>query len=270
MKIAAVYRLMRLENCAMAGIAVAVGYVVAGGLEPSYGLLLALASAFLITGGGNAVNDYYDRGVDRRNAPHRPIPSGDIGADATLRLAGGLFAAGAGMALLINLPCLALAGFNSVVLFFYARNLKASAFLGNVAVSYLTGSTFVYGALVLLNPLTTVFLALLAFLANVGREIIGDVEDVEGDGKAGMKTLAVRLGREKGWWYGRAYIAAAMLLSPVPYLTGLLGVYYLVPVLAADALFAASLLTGSARLNQRLTKLAILLGLVAFMAGAVL
>jgi geranylgeranylglycerol-phosphate geranylgeranyltransferase len=172
------------------------------------------------------------------------------------------------MAFFINYECLALASFNSIVLFFYGRNLKSSVFAGNVAVSYLTGSTFVYGALVLQNPITTVFLALLAFLANVGREIIGDIEDIKGDVKAGIKTFATKYGEKKSWLYGRIYIISAVLLSPVPYVMNLLGFYYLIPVLAADAIFVASITTSNARKNQKLTKIAIFVGLLAFLFGA--
>jgi geranylgeranylglycerol-phosphate geranylgeranyltransferase len=156
------------------------------------------------------------------------------------------------------------------VLFFYRRNLKSSVFVANVAVSYLTASTFVYGALVLQNPVITVFLALLAFLANVGREIAGDIEDMVGDKKAGMRTFALKVGKKRAWLYGRVYIISAVLLSPVPYLVGLLGIAYLIPVLIADALFILSIATGNARRNQKLTKYAIFVGLIAFLLGAAL
>jgi geranylgeranylglycerol-phosphate geranylgeranyltransferase len=268
MEISAIPRLMRIENCAMAGVAVAIGYVVAGGLGINLGIILAVISAFLITGAGNAVNDYYDKEVDKKNAPKRPIPSGLVSARGAFFLALSLFGIGIVMSFFINHYCLALASFNSLLLFFYARDLKGTIFIGNVAVSYLTASTFIYGALVLVNPLTTMFLALLAFLANVGREIIGDIEDIEGDRKAGLKTLAIKIGRKKSWWYGTVYILTAVVLSPIPYLMGLLGAYYLMTVLLADAVFVESILTRDARKNQKLTKMAIFLGLAAFLVGA--
>jgi len=276
MKISAIPQLMRIENCAMAGLAVGIGFVVAGssprvfGLESSVlGLALAAISAFLITGAGNTINDYYDRKADKKNAPKRPIPSGAISAKTAFHVAMALFVVGIAMSFFINYNCLALAGLNSIVLFFYGRNLKSSVFVGNVAVSYLTASTFVYGALILGNPATTVFLALLAFLANVGREIIGDVEDIKGDKKAKIKTFATRYGPKRSWLYGRLYILAAVLMSPVPYFAGLLGFYYITLVLVADAIFIASIVTKNARMNQKLTKIAIFAGLVAFLAGAV-
>jgi len=254
----------------MASIAVAIGFLVAGGMEINLAIVFAAIAAFLITGAGNTINDYYDRETDKKNAPKRPIPSGAISADSAFLLAILLFVIGIVMSYFINEACLALASFNSVVLFLYGRNLKSSVLVGNVAVSYLTASTFVYGALVLNNPVTTMFLALLAFLANVGREIIGDVEDMKGDKKAGLRTYALVHGSKKSWMFGRVYILAAILLSPLPYLIGLLGFYYLIPVLIADAIFLASIATNDARRNQKLTKIAIFVGLLAFLIGALL
>lgn len=268
---------MRVENCAMAGIAVGIGFVLAGGgnlpfvlgSQPAImGLLHAIAAAFLITGAGNTINDYYDRKADRKNAPHRPIPSGMITARGAFQSAIAMFAIGIGVSYFINYQCLVLASLNSALLFLYGRNLKSSVFLGNVAVSYLTASTFVFGALIVGNPATTVFLALLAFLANVGREIIGDVEDIEGDKKSGIKTFATKHGAKKSWLYGRAYILFAVVLSPIPYVMGLLGASYLAVVAAADALFLLSIKGDNARRNQKLTKIAIFAGLVAFLFGA--
>lgn len=259
---------MRLENCAMAGLAVAIGFVVAGGRAIGVEIILAVVSAFLITGAGNTINDYYDRKADKKNAPHRPIPSGAISAGSAFYFAILSFAAGVVMSFFINYSCLALASLNSAMLFLYGRNLKSSVFIGNVAVSYLTASTFVYGALVMQNPAITMFLALLAFLSNVGREMIGDVEDLEGDKKAGIKTFATKYGPKKAWLYGRVYIIAAVLLSPVPYVVGLLGINYMSLVLIADSLFAMSVNTRTARMNQKLTKIAIFVGLAAFLVGA--
>lgn len=270
MKSSAIPKLMRLENCAMASIAAVVGFIVAGGNQVVSSLVLAIASVFLITGAGNAINDYYDREADKRNVKHRPIPSGAITPKTVLYISAALFAIGVVMSFFINEKCLALAGFNSVVLFFYGRNLKSTVFAGNVAVSYLTTSTFVYGALVVGDLTAVMFLALLAFLANVGREIIGDVEDISGDKKAKIKTYATKHGPKRSWLYGRLYILAAVLLSPVPYFINLFGQPYMYVVLLSDALFLVSIATKDARLNQRLTKIAIFVGLIAFLVGALI
>lgn len=262
--------LMRIENSVMAGIAVAIGFVIAGGFEPGQSIVLALLSAVIITGAGNAVNDYYDRKIDEKNASHRPIPSGKVSERAAFLFSMVLFAMGVAMAFSINTACFMLASLNSLLLFIYARNLKSSVLAGNLAVSYLTASTFVYGALVTGDPTATVLLAALAFLANVGREIIGDIEDMKGDENAGINTLAIKIGEKKAWLFGRICILLAIAFSPLPYLMGIFGMTYLLAVLAADGLFLASVATKDARKNQRLTKIAIFVGLIAFLLGAIL
>lgn len=269
MKANAILRLMRIENCAMAAVAVMIGFIVAGGTYSRLeGLVLAAVSAFLITGAGNMINDYFDLDIDRTNAPHRPIPAGEIGAKPALSLSVGIFWIGTLLALFINIACLLLAALNSLILYAYAKYLKGTILFGNLGVSYLTGSTFVYGGLVVGNPMVTFIMFLLAFLANMGREIIGDIEDIEGDRKAGIKTLAIKLGAGRSWVLGSVFIIGAVLLSPLPFVYRMLGVYYLPMVIAADAVFAVSILQMDARRNQSLTKIGIMLALAAFLAGA--
>ncbi|MBN2518061.1 MAG: UbiA family prenyltransferase [Candidatus Altiarchaeota archaeon] len=269
MNIRAIFRLMRPENCLMASVAVAIGFIVAGGLEVGLGLVLALVSAFVITGAGNTINDFYDARIDKENAPDRPIPSGEVTEGFAFYMAMSLFFLGILSAFFINPGCLILAWFNSSLLFVYARDLKGTVLAGNITVSYLTASTFVYGGLVLVNPLITVFLFLLAFLVNVGREIVGDIEDVPGDKKEGLVTLPIRIGEKKSWIIAAVFVLVAVALSPAPYLLNLMGPYYLVVVLVADLMFIASLAGCKPRLNQKLTKVGIAIGLVSFLAGLI-
>ena len=128
----------------MAAAAAIIGLAIAGGLEP-WAVALIFLVVFLITGAGNAVNDYYDREIDSVNRPSRPIPSGRILPRTAFRYSLALFAVGCIMAGLVSQICLAVAVFNSALLFFYARNLKATPLAGNISVAFLTGSTFLFG-----------------------------------------------------------------------------------------------------------------------------
>lgn len=60
---------------------------------------LSLSSACLYAA-GMALNDYADADLDRAERPERPIPSGRVSRGAALALAGGLTAAGVGLAFL--------------------------------------------------------------------------------------------------------------------------------------------------------------------------
>ena len=76
-------RLLRAGNCAIIALATYTGYLVGGGTYTTEAFLLAL-SAFLISAGGNAINDYFDAEIDAVNKPWRPIPSGIISRETAL------------------------------------------------------------------------------------------------------------------------------------------------------------------------------------------
>jgi geranylgeranylglycerol-phosphate geranylgeranyltransferase len=277
--------LMRYGNCIMAAIAASIGVFIAYNilavntpgilLFPFIGSALVFLTVFLVTGAGNSINDYYDIEIDRVNKPKRPIPSGRVSTSAALRFSLALFAAGTASAFLINVPCGMIALFNSLLLIYYARALKRTAFLGNLAVGYLTGSTFLFGGAVFFESggLESVFvLFLLATLATIAREIVKDIEDMDGDMKDRARTLPIVIGPRRA-----AYIAAsigliAVLASPLPYMQSLMSARYLFLVAVADLLFAIAVYEILGKDNpagsSRMFKLAMAFALISFLAGA--
>ena len=57
-------------------------------------LLLAFIVSYTLNGSSMGFNDYFDRDVDKVNAPHRPIPSGLIAPGEALVFSSALCAAG--------------------------------------------------------------------------------------------------------------------------------------------------------------------------------
>src|SRR3989304_4035078 len=72
-----ILELIRYKNCAMAGLAAVIGSAIAYSIAPGemIWMLLVFLTVFLVTGAGNAVNDYFDAAIDVINRPGRPIPS---------------------------------------------------------------------------------------------------------------------------------------------------------------------------------------------------
>ncbi|MDD2754669.1 MAG: UbiA family prenyltransferase, partial [Methanothrix sp.] len=101
----AYWEILRPFNCMMAAAAAIIGLAIARGLDPLAAALIFL-TVFLITGAGNAINDYYDRDIDAINRPGRPIPSGRMSARAAFYYSLVLFAAGCLFAGLVNQICL--------------------------------------------------------------------------------------------------------------------------------------------------------------------
>ncbi|MEM3402671.1 MAG: UbiA family prenyltransferase [Candidatus Hadarchaeales archaeon] len=277
--------IIRLHNCIFAGAAVLIGGMISAGpaLVPLPIFAIGFFVAVLVAAGGNAINDYADREIDRINRPERPIPSGKISPEKALDAARGLFIAGILLSLLMgNLYCFFLAAANSIALIAYAGALKRRGILGNITIGYLVGSTFLFGGLSTspyrfgaLVPPELLTLVLMAGLATVGRELIKAIEDVEGDRRCRLKTFPIVYGKKRAAWAAALFTLAAVVISPLPYLGGIFGEYYLYPLILSVAAFSAGITkiiidqkaeaAGKASLAH---KIGMCLGLVAFIAGA--
>jgi geranylgeranylglycerol-phosphate geranylgeranyltransferase len=260
--------ILRPFNCLMAGAAAIIGLLIAGGFDSETSVLVFLA-VFMITGAGNAINDYYDREIDAVNRPARPLPSKRISPRGALSYSILLFAVGSILAVLVDQLCLAVAASNSFLLFFYARNLKAMPLAGNLCVAYLTGSTFLFGgaAYGLAGMEANLVPAGLSFLATMSREIAKDIEDVEGDRKGGARTLPILAGEKVSAALAAAFALAGVALSYLP----AFGTPYLAIVTAADIFLLVSvwkIARCDASGSQRALKIGMAVALLAFLAAA--
>ena len=109
---------------------------------------------------------------------------------------------------------------------------------------------------------------------HLAREALKGAEDVEGDRRAGFRTLAVARGPESALAMGRAAIAIVMVAAPVPYFAGLYGIGYAVVVAAVEAMLGAVLYAlakepGAAGLRRASNglKLVMVAGLMGFVLG---
>ena len=186
---------------------------------------LLVLSVVLIAAGGNIINDIYDQETDEINKPHKKIIGTHISETMgwVFYLLCTVLGIGIGYYLahyfLKDNSFLLFHLISPALLWVYASNLKKTALIGNIVVALLAAFvplavlTFEYGAMLLTywdviqmnvlgNPFQYMFdwsfyLALFAFITTLIRELIKDIEDVEGDEQTQMKTLAVKIGREK-------------------------------------------------------------------------
>lgn len=265
----AVVEITRPGNAVVGGVAAVVGGYLGGSVGFAAGV--AALATVLGTGAGNAVNDYYDAEIDAVNRPDRPIPSGRLSRRGAALLAAVFFVV-AVVVTVVFLPPLAIGIgiLNLVLLVGYSSHLKRTPLVGNVVVAYLTGSAFLFGGAAVGGVEFTLVLFALAALANLGREIVKDVEDMEGDAKEGARTLPVVWGERPALSVASAVVVVGVLLSPLPYFVfEEFGVAYLVAVAAADVVF----LEGTRRswrepsTGQKILKVAMVVALVAFVVG---
>lgn len=155
----------------------------------------------LVCGTSQAVNDWFDRDVDRINEPNRPIPSGRIPGRWGLGLAIGgtlaaLLVAAATGTWVLAATCLGLAcawAYSAPPL-----RLKASGWWGPATValtyeglSWFTGAAVMAGEL----PSAQILAVLLLYSAGAfGIMTLNDFKAVTGDAVMGVRSLPVRLG----------------------------------------------------------------------------
>lgn len=155
---------------------------------------LAAISAGLIGAGANAGNDVCDVDIDRINKPGRPIPSGTVSVREATIVWLLLTVAGLTASLGLNLVCALIAALTSVMLYVYNRFLKKTVLWGNFTVSLISGLALIYTGAAMNTVEPVIIPALFAFLVHFAREIVKDMEDIDGDRINGAMTFPVRFG----------------------------------------------------------------------------
>lgn len=279
-QIRALRDLMRIRNCIIAffGVLLGASFISFSSIF-TLKIILAGIAVFLITGAGNTINDYFDYEIDKINKAHRPIPSNRINRSDALMFSATLFFLGLGLSKYVNDYCLNLAVLNSIILVLYGRYSKRLHILSTLGISYLVASIFLFGALAYLdgelisqmNKLQLVaVISACAFCATSSREIIKDIEDIEGDKKEYSTTLPIQFGVKKSSNVATVFVLAAILLSLFPFFMAqeFNLMFYGLFILIADFMFLISLTTHPA-LGQRLMIVGMIAALLAFFSGRV-
>ena len=222
--------LLRPINGLIAFISVFLGAVFANGSFTSSTLIVAI-SAFLVLSAGNAINDFCDYQIDGINKPMRPIPSQRIQRQHALIFSLILLLIGLLLGFFTDsIQAIVIVTIVSITLFLYAVWLKKTPLIGNVVVGALTGVTFIAGGVTVRSMKGAIVPAAFAFLFTTAREIIKDIEDIEGDVALGAGTIAVRWGKQVAALVASVFMLALIFFSLVPYLLGLFSWIYLVMV----------------------------------------
>ena len=181
-----------------------------------FGFLLLILSTLCIAAAGNIINDIQDVDTDIVNRPEKVL----IGKKVTEKTAYNLFiilnVIGVGLGFYLS-NLVGRSGFFAIfviisaLLYIYATYLKQTLLIGNIVISVLVAmSVLIVGLFELLPVVNTqnqatqlTFFkilfdyALFAYIINLVREVAKDIEDIDGDYKAGMNTLPIAIGRER-------------------------------------------------------------------------
>ncbi len=214
-------------------------FLILPGLGVSSGMSMAefivlVASVLFITIGGYIINDYFDMDADRINKPGKNL----VGTTFSVALATNLYYLFSALGVIgglliswwvdeINYGLIFL--FTAGMLWFYSERYQCQPVLGNLVVAFLSALSFglvwlfdffalknnaelfstAQSNFAFVNKLVLIYMGF-AFLSSLFREMVKDMEDIEGDKRMGCRTLPVSVGMNKAKLY--TTIAGAFML----------------------------------------------------------
>ena len=240
----------------------------------------------------NALNDILDVEIDKLNQPNRPLPSGDISLNNAKILTAILMC--------FSLFCLVYAGYISssiedgfenwapsiliwlLAIFLltnyesssnYSLKLKDRGLPGNFAISLSVGMVILFGAAGVFEPTEPRVLSLffIGLSYNLAREIVKDIEDMEGD--EGRNTLAMRIGVEKARVLAWLILLLTMVSILAPFALEIFPASHLlliIPGLMTIFLVKRKLAYAEDRNAQKLIKKSLQLTLLGFIVSSLI
>lgn len=190
-------------------------------------ILMTAAAGTLLGAAGNVINDVFDVAIDRINKPRRAVAAGIVSRSAATRWAVLLAVAGLALSAPLGRDPFAIAAGSAVLLYLYSARLKRIPLLGNIAVGLLTAAAFVFGGAAFGNPAAGLVPAAFAFLFNVAREVLKDVEDMRGDGLNAVRTFPLVAGERAALAFVSAALSLVIAGSAFPYWFSLYGNLYI-------------------------------------------
>ena len=157
-------------------------------------LILAPLAAALTAAAGNIVNDIYDIETDRISHPNRILVLESLSIKEAWIEYWILNSLSVFLAIYLSPILLIIVVLTIFLLYIYSAFLKRLPLIGNIIIALVTGLAFIYGGYAVTNPNAAIIPAVFAFLINLIREIVKDIQDIEGDLKLNFKTFPIRLG----------------------------------------------------------------------------
>jgi geranylgeranylglycerol-phosphate geranylgeranyltransferase len=189
----------------------------------------------------------------------------------------------------VNYTCFIIALITAIFAIIYDVKLKKIKLLGNFYIAYVMAIPFIFGGAAVLDKNVLIFeidpaiyiIALIAFFAGSGREIMKDVMDFEGDVKKGVKSFPKYIGNRKSNILAGFFFLIAVILSFLPFILKQYQIYYLnysylLLVFITDIMLLSTSFQlifkkkPNLKIYRSFTLFAIFIGLIAFLVPIIL
>ncbi len=286
--------LFRVGNSITGLVGVGVGALVVNGMEISQNQGVTIASFGLsvmcFMFGWNAYNDITDIETDKSNKPGRPLPSGRLSLDeATVAMRASLFLSV--LLLLIGVVNLSdsVIGEEAIVsigiwllaiflLVSYegvrgSNGLKHRGFAGNLAIAAAIGMDVLFGASAVSGTTDprVISLAIIAIFYSLARELIKDIEDMDGD--IDRNTIPRSIGVDNARSIAWIFTMAALISLFLPFIMEVFPKEHAILVAPGGLLLMlvkSKLFLGEDHVAQRLIKRSLQISMIGVIASAVI
>ena len=289
-KVRAIWELMRLEHGIMIAIAILIGSLIAlkgQAFPPIDKFILTFFTALFLESSTFALNDYYDLDIDKKNKrTDRPLVRGDILPKTALYVFFLFFPLGLICSFFVNLTCFIIALITAFLAILYDARLKKIKLLGNFYIAYVMAIPFIFGGAAVVADGYLHFeidsaiyiIALIAFLAGSGREIMKDVMDFKGDKAAGVRSLPKYIGERFSNIVAAIFFIIAIFFSFIPFFVKAFDIYYLNYTYLGLVFITDTMLLSTSiqliikkkphlKLYRKFSLFALLIGLLAFLVA---
>ena len=270
-------RLFRPLNLLTGAFAVYVSSAILRSLYQTSELTFAILTVVGYNAAANSLNDFIDLKIDQVNRPNRPLTTGLVKRNTALIFSVLLFVGGSVTALFLS----KLAAMITILIVLpliisYNLKLKQLPLVGNIVIALILGLTFVFSGAVFGNIKPMIIPCFLAFGLTLVRELVKDIEDIEGDRLAGLTTFPIIAGFNRAGKLTALFAVMIGVGALIPYMMGIYSFWYLVflvlgvetPLVTLVVLLMKSPEKLNFSLASKVLKISTILGIVAIYCGS--
>ncbi|HIA30760.1 MAG TPA: hypothetical protein EYN82_03995, partial [Candidatus Marinimicrobia bacterium] len=215
--------------------------------------------------------------IDQVNRPNRPLTAGLVKRNTALIFSVLLFVGGSVTALFLSKLAAMIAILIVLPLIIsYNLKLKQLPLVGNIVIALILGLTFVFSGAVFGNIKPMIIPCFLAFGLTFIRELVKDIEDMEGDRLAGLTTFPIIAGFNRAGKLTALFAVMIGVGALTPYMMGIYSFWYLaflvlgveIPLIILVVLFMKSPEKLNFSLASKTLKISTILGIIAIYCGS--
>ena len=270
-------RLFRPLNLLTGAFAVYVSSAILRSLYQTSELTFAILTVVGYNAAANSLNDFIDFKIDQVNRPGRPLTAGLVKRNTALIFSVLLFIGGSVTALFLSKLAAMIAILIVLPLIIsYNLKLKQLPLVGNIVIALILGLTFIFSGAVFGNIKPMIIPCFLAFGLTLVRELVKDIEDMEGDRLAGLTTFPIIAGFNRAGKLTALFAVIIGVGALAPYMMDIYSFWYLAflvlgvetPLVTLVVLFMKSPKKLNFSLASKILKISTILGIIAIYCGS--